>query len=231
MKAKKILKQTVCAAIAVMLLCGCNRSQSIENETSNTDMTQNTSTVLVPETSTVTENTVTTAAYDPFREWYLAEVDWKAFPKDNYRVQVDEKHRDWVIQTPKQSTVQIGDVVFTVDFFKEVYHFGEGLQVRLTIMNTGKTDYKYKEEGTQCYIIHDESSDRTGYTVFRREQLVYAQDDVKIKTISPGDSVIYEYLFLIDSSQFYTAGKYTFFCNTIDGKDYIIRIPLEVIAN
>ena len=217
-----MIKLLLCMLVAV-ILCSCANPAG----TSHADGTQNTAVTVSPTDTTV-------AMYDPFREWYLSEADREMFPAE-YPVQVDGAHQGWVVKTPGQSTVSIGDIVFTVDFFKETYHFGEGLQVRVTALNTGTEAFTYVQKGLHCHVICEETGKVIDHTVFRKEHQIYYQDDVQYKTIAPNESVEYEYFFLIDSPGFGQAGKYTFSCATIDNRtgttDHLIQIPFEVIAN
>ena len=247
MKTKRILMQTTCAVIATVLLCGCNHSQSIDNETSNTDTTQDTSTVLVPEISTATGTTAATTETPTLPEVVIPESwgEWFLTGEDSFMTksepEITEQYRNWTLKTPMQMTVERGNIVYTVELFKDVYRFGEGLQVRVTARNVGNEDVSYMQAFNWCHIYSPNQKDFLEYKPINRKQLEeFETGDFYGKTLVPGESVVHDRLYIIDPTFFSVAGTYTLHFEVIrngDAKyhpetaiDYSFDIPLEVIA-
>lgn len=250
MKTKRILMQTACAVIAAVLLCGCavepNELETSLSTSSGTDLTTTAETdaVVTSETTETTESeSITIVSEDSdaemsvediiasYGEWYLSPI---TYTEELKAAKNAEEYQKWSVETPGKVTVTRGDLEITADFFKEIYRFGEGMQIRFTVRNTSSEPFRYRQGPLGCFVNHQSSGLLAPHTFFREEQKQYSEQT--IQEIPGNGEVVYEYLYVVNCGTFSRCENWTVQFTAIRSLDedkmwdYLWEIPLEVMV-
>ena len=179
--------------------------------------TSATTTVITDETEIKESREDSVASYG---EWFLSPITFWVNIK---RIEVSPTHENWVVKTPVNVTEVRDGLEYTFEFFKEIYRFGEGLQVRLTVKNVSEQGAEYTFGSLDCKI-HDGEKGRT-WVRFDANQ-----DTPKIMPIpggylDPQETETFEFLFFVDEKFFDKEGDH------YELQIGELAIPLEVIAD
>ncbi len=191
-------------------------------------------------TTTVAGNpmTVDTAGYalrDSYGEWFLSKPEWPlSGGKDLPAPGVSEEHKSLQLKTPGKVVKTVENVTITVNFFKELYRFGEALQVRVTIKNDGDETFTGQWH-SMASTVGDNEGTIAQYYPFLNEQATSARDVIEYESVPARQTLEFEYVFFIDDSfavdglLFYRYGGIAPSEPSMENP-YSVEVPLEVIS-